>query len=82
MSDGAGTQKGPTHITARHRHTLSKKFKELAVPMKSRGAPDGPKRTPLHLADAWQKQDGYEVEKVGKPCNALVGRPYFTFFNL
>ena len=61
---------------------MSKKFKELAVPMKPRGAPDGPKRTPLHLADAWQKQDGYEVEKVGTPCNALVGRPYFTIFNL
>lgn len=50
--------------------------------MKPRGAPDGPKRTPLHLADAWQKQDGYEVEKVGTPCNARVGRPYFTFLNL
>ena len=59
----AGTRKAPAQIKGRRRHTLSKKFKDL--PMKPRGAPDGPKRTPLHLADAWQKDDGYEVEKVG-----------------
>lgn len=41
---------------------MTKKFKDL--PMKPRGAPGGPKRTPLHLADPWQRQDNYEVEKV------------------
>ena len=60
----AGSSKAlqPTGIKGRRRHTLTKKFKDL--PMKPRGAPDGPKRTPLHIADAWQNEDVYEVEKV------------------
>jgi hypothetical protein len=32
--------------------------------LKPRGAEGGPKRTPPHLGDAWQKKNEYEVEQV------------------
>ena len=32
--------------------------------LKPRGAEGGPKRTPPHLGDAWQKKTDYEVEQV------------------
>jgi hypothetical protein len=32
--------------------------------LKPRGAEGGPKRTPPHLRDAWQKKTDYEVEQV------------------
>lgn len=36
----------------------------LTQPPKPRGAPGGPKRTPLHWGDAWQHEATYAVEKV------------------
>ena len=54
-----------SELKGKRRHVLTKKLKDFT--MKPRGALDGAKRTPLHLADPWQKQNEYEVEKVGSP---------------
>lgn len=59
-----------SQLKGKRRHVLTKKFKDL--PMKPRGAPGGPKRTPLHLADPWQRQDNYEVEKVRMNLGLLL----------
>ena len=33
-----------------------------------RGQEGGPLRTPLHIGDAWQSEDSYEVDKVRSQC--------------
>jgi hypothetical protein len=52
-------------VLSRQRRRRGYMRKEQAP--KARGAPDGPKRTPLHWGDAWQHQLKYSVEKVCHP---------------
>ncbi len=40
--------------------------------LKPRGADGGPKRTPPHLGDAWQKQASYDVEEEGIDAAVVV----------
>lgn len=48
--------------SSRRRGSFPRKLKDMLP--KARGAHDGPLRTPLHIGDRWQHQQGYEVEKV------------------
>lgn len=66
--DPVGPTKPPAAVErddAATRNRRKRGFKRRdALPPKARGAPDGPKRTPLHWGDAWQHQESYAVEKV------------------
>jgi hypothetical protein len=39
-----------------------------------RGQEGGPLRTPLHIGDAWQSEDSYEVDKVRSRCMVFFFR--------
>ena len=63
---GSGLSRTRTRSpTASARGSKKKQRRQIqAVKLTPRGAPDGPKRTPLNVGDAWQNQRAYEVEEV------------------
>ena len=47
---------------------------------KPRGAVDGPLRTPLHIGDAWQREESYAVDKVTPPILSICVLHFFPYF--